>query len=49
VGIANYCGVPRSSVEFLYETLDAKPEHYEALLKQAYQLGLNYDNDNPTL
>lgn len=49
VGIANYCGVPQSSVEFLYETLDAQPEHYEALLKQAYQLGLNYANDNPTL
>ncbi|MFE6078245.1 NAD(P)H oxidoreductase [Paenibacillus sp. NPDC057886] len=42
VGIADYCGVSRSSVEFLYETLDAKPEHYENLLKQAHQLGLNY-------
>ena len=43
VGIADYCGVPNSSVEFLYETLEAKPEHYENLLSQAHQLGLNYD------
>ncbi|NUU78830.1 NAD(P)H oxidoreductase [Paenibacillus xylanilyticus] len=42
VGIADYCGVSHSSVEFLYETLDAKPEHYEMLLNQAHQLGLNY-------
>ncbi|MEO2204730.1 NAD(P)H oxidoreductase [Paenibacillus pabuli] len=45
VGIADYCGVPNSSVEFLYETLDAKPEHYENLLNQAHQLGLNYDKN----
>ena len=45
VGIADYCGVSRSKVEFLYETLDAQPEHYETLLNQAYQLGLNYDKD----
>ncbi|QOS77652.1 NAD(P)H oxidoreductase [Paenibacillus sp. JNUCC31] len=49
VGIADYCGVSQSSVEFLYETLDAKPEHYETLLKQAHQLGLNYASENPTL
>ncbi|WP_416298097.1 NAD(P)H oxidoreductase [Paenibacillus illinoisensis] len=45
VGIADYCGVSNSSVEFLYETLDAKPEHYENLLNHAYQLGLKYDKD----
>jgi putative NADPH-quinone reductase len=48
VGIADYCGVSRSRVEFLYETLDAKPEHYETLLNQAHQLGLSYATDNPT-
>ncbi|MDF2937668.1 MAG: dehydrogenase [Paenibacillaceae bacterium] len=42
VGIAGYCGVSDSKVEFLYETLDSKPEHYERLLEQAYHLGLNY-------
>lgn len=42
VGIADYCGISDSRVEFLYETLDAKPEHYEKLLEQAYQLGLHY-------
>ncbi|KAF4324690.1 hypothetical protein G195_001897 [Phytophthora kernoviae 00238/432] len=48
VGIADYCGVSRSRVEFLYETLDAKPEHYKTLLNQAHQLGLSYATDNPT-
>lgn len=42
VGIADYCGIPNSRVEFLYETLDSNPEHYEMLLDQAYRLGLNY-------
>ncbi|MBT2281950.1 NAD(P)H oxidoreductase [Paenibacillus polymyxa] len=49
VGIADYCGVSQSRVEFLYETLESKPEHYEALLNHAHHLGLNYANDNPTL
>ncbi|MDN4605825.1 NAD(P)H oxidoreductase [Paenibacillus sp. F6_3S_P_1C] len=49
VGIADYCGVSRSRVEFLYETLEARPEHYETLLIQAHQLGLNYANDPSTL
>ncbi|BAB07604.1 NAD(P)H oxidoreductase [Halalkalibacterium halodurans C-125] len=43
VGIADYCGVSNSKVEFLYETLDSHPNHYEMLLNQAYRLGLNYD------
>ncbi|MDQ0170599.1 NAD(P)H oxidoreductase [Paenibacillus tundrae] len=47
VGIADYCGVSRSRVEFLYETLDAAPEHYEQLFNHAYQLGLDYDKDIP--
>ncbi|WP_128100937.1 NAD(P)H oxidoreductase [Paenibacillus sp. DCT19] len=47
VGIADYCGVSRSKVEFLYETLDAAPEHYEQLLNYAYQLGLDYAKDIP--
>lgn len=43
VGIADYCGISNSRVEFLYETtLDSNPRHYELLLNQAYQLGLNY-------
>lgn len=42
VGIADYCGVSNSKVEFLYETLDSNPSHYEMLLNQAYLLGLNY-------
>lgn len=43
VGIADYCGISKSRVEFLYETtLDSNPRHYELLLNQAYQLGLNY-------
>lgn len=45
VGIADYCGVPRSRVEFLYETLDAPPAHYELLLEQAYRLGLDYGKE----
>lgn len=32
VGIADYCGVSNSKVEFLYETLDSTPKHYEMLL-----------------
>lgn len=42
VGIADYCGISNSKVEFLYETLDSTPEHYERLLNQAHRLGLNY-------
>ncbi|MFC6333494.1 NAD(P)H oxidoreductase [Paenibacillus septentrionalis] len=42
VGIADYCGIPNSRVEFLYETLDSHPEHYKMLLDHAYRLGLNY-------
>lgn len=46
VGIADYCGVPYSKVEFLYETLDSKPEHYEMLLDRAHHLGVNYAKDS---
>ncbi|UQZ37222.1 NAD(P)H dehydrogenase [Paenibacillus sp. PK3_47] len=42
VGIADYCGVTDSKVEFLYETLDSPAEHYEMLLQKAHQLGLDY-------
>lgn len=42
VGIADYCGVSNSRVEFLYSTVEAPPEHYEELLNQAYELGVNY-------
>lgn len=42
VGIADYCGITDSKVEFFYETLDSPPAHYEALLEQAYQAGLHY-------
>ncbi|RXZ79590.1 NAD(P)H oxidoreductase [Paenibacillaceae bacterium] len=44
VGIASYCGISNSKVEFLYNTLDPNPEVQEQLLEQAYQLGLNYNN-----
>jgi putative NADPH-quinone reductase len=42
VGLANYTGIPNSKVEFLYETLDGRPEHTENLLSHAYHLGLNF-------
>lgn len=42
VGIADYSGISSSKVELLYETLDSSPEHYEMLLNQAHQLGVNY-------
>ncbi|MDQ0061387.1 NAD(P)H oxidoreductase [Paenibacillus harenae] len=42
VGLANYAGIPNSKVEFLYETLEDRPGHTEALLAQAYNLGLNF-------
>ncbi|MEC4568754.1 NAD(P)H oxidoreductase [Paenibacillus sp. CMAA1739] len=42
VGIADYCGVSNSKVEFLDETLGSNSDHYEMLLDQAYRLGLNY-------
>ena len=45
VGIADYCGVSNSKVEFLVETLSSNPSHFEILLDQAYRLGLNYAKD----
>ncbi|QDY82518.1 NAD(P)H oxidoreductase [Paenibacillus polymyxa] len=45
VGIADYCGVSNSKVEFLDETLGSNSDHYEMLLDQAYRLGLNYAKD----
>ncbi|MFS0724211.1 NAD(P)H oxidoreductase [Paenibacillus sp. 1P07SE] len=42
VGIADYCGLRNSKVEFLYETVGAEPGHYETLLQQAYRLGVDY-------
>ena len=45
IGIAHYCGVHRSRVEFLYETLDSAPAHYELLLEQAYRMGLDYGKE----
>ncbi|WP_322907102.1 NAD(P)H oxidoreductase [Paenibacillus campi] len=42
VGIADYCGVSNSKVEFLYETGGMEPAHYERLLEQAYRAGLEY-------
>ncbi|GGJ16642.1 NAD(P)H oxidoreductase [Paenibacillus hunanensis] len=46
VGIADYCGVSDSHVEFLYETSGMEPEHYERLLEQAYRAGLNYAGEH---
>lgn len=48
VGIADYCGVSNSKVEFLYETLESPPEHYGKLLNQAHDLGMNYAKDQQT-
>ncbi|MCC3376305.1 NAD(P)H oxidoreductase [Cohnella sp. REN36] len=45
VAIAGYCGISNSKVELLYDTLDEKPEVYDKILTQAYQLGRYYDND----
>ena len=42
VGIADYCGISNSKVEFLYETVGSDSKHYEMLLNQAHLLGLNY-------
>lgn len=42
VGIAGYGGISNSKVEYLFETLDSNPEHYDIILNQAYYLGLNY-------
>ncbi|GAA0359670.1 NAD(P)H oxidoreductase [Bacillus horti] len=44
VGIADYCGIKHSKVEFLFETIkDKSTEYMEDLLDQAYDLGLNYE------
>ncbi len=48
VGIADYCGVSNSRVEFLYETDGNVPEHYEQLLEQAYYAGLTYVQETVT-
>ncbi|MGW8441662.1 NAD(P)H oxidoreductase [Paenibacillus sp. S33] len=45
VGIADYCGVSNSKVEFLDETLSSNSGHFEMLLDQAYHFGLNYAKD----
>ncbi|MCQ4086225.1 NAD(P)H oxidoreductase [Saccharibacillus sp. JS10] len=45
IGIADYCGVSNSKVEFLYETEDNEPEHYRLLLEQAYRSGLEYSQE----
>ncbi|PTM59839.1 NAD(P)H oxidoreductase [Desmospora activa] len=42
VGLAHYCGIPRSSVELFYETIKPNPVLIEKMLTQAYQLGLHY-------
>ncbi|GAA0375120.1 NAD(P)H oxidoreductase [Bacillus horti] len=42
VGVADYCGISNSKVEFLYDTLNSSPGHSELLLQQAYSIGLNY-------
>ncbi|MFC4098438.1 NAD(P)H oxidoreductase [Paenibacillus xanthanilyticus] len=42
VGMANYAGIANSKLEILYDTLDADPNKIEALLKRAYELGLQF-------
>ncbi|MBB6669303.1 NAD(P)H oxidoreductase [Cohnella nanjingensis] len=46
IAIASYCGISSSRVEILYDTLDSTPVVQEGLLTQAYQLGLNYEDDS---
>lgn len=42
VGIANYSGIPDSTVKILYDTLNGNAEHRQELLMEAYQLGLDH-------
>ncbi|MFD1955685.1 NAD(P)H oxidoreductase [Paenibacillus thailandensis] len=43
IGMADYCGISNSKVEIFYDTLDSRPEIFDKLLTQAYDLGLHYD------
>lgn len=42
VGLADYCGIPNSTFEMLYETISPKDGYMEKWLNQAYDLGLDY-------
>ncbi|GAA0463654.1 NAD(P)H oxidoreductase [Alkalibacillus silvisoli] len=42
VGLADYCGIPNSKFELLYETIKPQPGYMEAWMNRAYNLGLNY-------
>ncbi|WP_199620753.1 NAD(P)H oxidoreductase [Paenibacillus alkalitolerans] len=43
VGLADYCGIPNSKVELLYETVvGTEPGHIDRWMTRAYNLGLNY-------
>ncbi|UFT99739.1 NAD(P)H oxidoreductase [Radiobacillus kanasensis] len=42
VALADYCGIPSSRFELLYETISGNPEYMEDWLSQAYQLGIEY-------
>jgi putative NADPH-quinone reductase len=42
VGLANYVGIEKTKVAYLYETLSEDPKHIQSLLDQAYQHGYNY-------
>lgn len=42
VGLADYCGIPDSKLEILYNTINAKSGFDEAWFNKAYELGLNF-------
>ncbi|GAB2566326.1 NAD(P)H oxidoreductase [Gracilibacillus alcaliphilus] len=42
IGLADYCGIPHSQFELLYETIDVQPGYVENWMRKAYQLGLHY-------
>ncbi|WP_028776547.1 NAD(P)H oxidoreductase [Shimazuella kribbensis] len=44
VGLAEYVGIKKSKVAYLYETLSGDAKHTQHLLDQSYQHGYNYSN-----
>lgn len=46
IGLADYCGIPSSKFELMYETINVKPGYKDKWLNQAYNLGLNYAKES---
>ncbi|GAE29925.1 NAD(P)H oxidoreductase [Halalkalibacter hemicellulosilyticus] len=42
VGLADYCGIPHSTFELFYETVNVKSGYVETWLNRAYELGYHY-------